>query len=236
MGPFYDGPFRRELRRKQEEFLQHMMKGHGALTLAVDRKTIELMEADLAKGQSAFEYLFQPNPFAVGAPAFRWGINTELLGEKMLIPAYRDKAGYEQQVARFKAYADQLRSNVDRAYKFIHDTGQSRELWVVRRNLPTKEVIERIAWALGNYLQSHATDDDVLRIRPQEALWKMLSEDRPDLQMMLRMATSLPNDIQAYTIERKAGAAGLVVLAQQALYTLFYALAVIGSAVSTLHA
>jgi hypothetical protein len=232
MGTIYLGPFRNELRKKQDELVRQMMQGHLAQSIAITRKTIELMEADLAKGSSAFEYLFQPNPFATGAPAFRWAINTELHAEQLLIPYYRDSAGYDRQVARFKAYADQLRSNVDKAYVMLYDTSQVRQKWIVRRNLPTKVVIERIATALQDYLANHEADDDVLRITPQEGLWRMLEEDRFDLQLMLRLAVDQPLDIQVYTIERKQEDAGLIALAEIALSTVIYDIPVIGNAVA----
>lgn len=234
MATIYLGPFRNELRKKQNELAQHMMKGFTAMQLAVDRKTIELMEADLAQGQSAFEYLFQPSSSAKGAPAFRWGIDTELLAEKKLLPSFRDSAGYDRQTARFKQYADQLRSNVDKPYKYFNITSHSVELWVIRRNLPTREVVRKVASELEYYIINHAADEDILRIWPQDAISKILSEDRIDLQMMLRLATSLPNEIQVYTIRQKDedADAGIVFVAQQALSTILYAIPFVGNAVA----
>lgn len=230
------GPFRNELRKKQEELREHLMKGHIALTLATDRKVIEKMEADLAKGQPAFEYLFEPDLLAVGSPAFRWRINAEYRALRLLIPSYRDEAGFERQVARFKARADQMRSDVDRAYTFIYDTGPAVELWKIRRNFPTKEVIERIAFALEDYIENHIIDWDILYIHPQDALWKMLKDDRPDLLIMYRLATDLPNDIEVYTIARKEQDPGLRGLAEFVVSTVIYSIPLVGNAVAAFEA
>lgn len=238
MGKVIDlGPFRDAQRKMQREFVQHLLKGHIALTLAADRVTLELMQADLDKGQVAFEHLFKPPlPGTTGSPAFRWKLNAELRARQILMPAYRDPVAYERQEKAFKTHADELRARVERAYKTIHDTKYSTELWVIRRNLPTKIVIGRIASALEDYLRLHQTDEDILRIRPDVAVWKMLDEDRRDLAVMLRLATQIPNDISEYTIRVKEPEPSLIGLVQFVVSTIIYAIPVIGNAVAAFEA
>src|SRR5258707_15830055 len=100
MGVIDLGPFRKALRNQQESFVKHFLQGHLALELAQDRVTIDLMQADLDKGQSAFEHFFKPDSFAVGTPAERWTVNTQLFALQKLLPAYRDKSGYDRQKVR----------------------------------------------------------------------------------------------------------------------------------------
>jgi hypothetical protein len=203
MSIFDLGPFRRELRIQQEAFETKLAQGRIPRELAIHRRMIERMQDDLIAGEKALKVYIQPDPHVPGSPEFRWRVAMEMTASRDIIPYERDRARYERVVKEFDDYANQLRGNVQKAYKFLHDTSLSREVWVVRHNAPTKMVMEKIADALIEWRESHEPDDDFFYVPAKVAILRLLEEDRPDLGVMLRLALSLPKDIETTVLEVK---------------------------------
>lgn len=201
MGIFDLGPFRRTLTTAQKELERAMAKAAGASTLAVLRTTVELMEADLRKGEAALK------PFTVsstgGTPANNWRVTSEIIAVRKLFPEIREPRQYASVVKEYEALAAQLKTNVQKTYRFLFENDFTREVWIVRRNLPTRQVIDRIALALDDYRQHHEPDDDFLFVLARQALDRMLTEDRLDLGIALRVASQIPNDIETFVLEEK---------------------------------
>lgn len=233
MGKIIDlGPFRRKFREKQKEFVAHLLKGHSAMTLAGDRVCLELMQADFDKGQEAFKPYATAPPGAIKDNALRWKVDCEILALHKISGNIRDPEAWKRQIDAFDKYAEELKARVDRPYKVIHDTSQKTELWVIRRNLPTRDVVYRIALALKSYVHDHDADEDILRVRPDVAVWTMLEEERKDLAVMLRLATQIPNDISTYTLRTKEPDTSLVTLAQTVVSTVISVIPIVGNAVA----
>lgn len=189
------GPFRRELRRREETFARDLARGQVPISLAHDRLTLEIMRDDLITGEPRFKPYQKPSPHVPGPPAFRWWVDCSTIAGQRLIPYERDPAGYERKVKEYDDFADQIRANVRKGYKVLHESSKVRQVWTVRHNLPTQQVIDRIALALPDYRRFHEPDADFLRVPVREGLMRMLDEDRIDLAVMLRLSLSLPLDI-----------------------------------------
>ena len=203
MGIFDLGPFRRALDAKQKELQAAMAKANSASSIALLRKTIELMEADLRQGEPALKPFTVPDPFNTAPPPDRWRVSSEMLALHKLYPAIRNPRQYDIVKNEYENLARQLKENVQKTYRFLYEDKVVKQVLVVRRNLPTRQVIEQIANALDDYRERHEPDDDFLYVIARQGLDRMLSEDRPDLAMALRLASQLPNDIETFVLAEK---------------------------------
>lgn len=208
------------------------MKGHLASSLAADRVCLELMQADFDAGEKAFEPYKKTPPGSIKDNALRWKVDCELLALHKIHASIRDPEKWDRQLAAFEKYAEDVKARVDAPYKVIHDTSQKTELWLIRRNVQTRDVVYRIALALKYYLREHEADEDILRLRPDVAVWRMLDEERKDLAVMLRLATQIPNDISTYTLRTKEPDASLVGLAQGVVSAVISVIPIVGNAVA----
>src|SRR5687767_3926120 len=116
MGILDLGPFRRELEKQQRAFARALVEGHLPQSVAAARVTVELMEADLAKGESALKTSAKPNPQVPGPPAFRWRRDAQHMALRKTMPSARDPQRYEKVVKEFDQYAAQLRANVQKSF------------------------------------------------------------------------------------------------------------------------
>lgn len=231
MGIFDLGPFRRALAAEQKALEFSMAQAVGAETLAVARTVVEFMEADLKKGEAALKSFTVPDPLNRSTPPDRWRVTCEHLAIHKLYPSVRNPRQYEHVKKAYDDLARQLKESVQKTYRFLYEDNVVRQVLMVRRNLPTRQVIDRIANALDDYRAHHESDDDFLLVPAHKGLDRMLTEDRPDLAMALRLASQIPNDIETFVLEEKERPTWMTVVSVAIGF-----IPIIGNAVATLEA
>jgi len=101
---------------------------------------------------------------------------------------------YKATVKTYQALADQIFANAT----YLVEVGfkiEGRYFDVYQRVNPVvKDIGAQIAYALRTYPLRHKYDDGFLDVRAEEALTRMLRDERPDLDAALRLANQLPRD------------------------------------------
>jgi hypothetical protein len=163
------------------------------------KKELEVMDASVRNAEvSTYRLLDGAEGDYPGAGVFRWHRNIRAEVYKLYWASQMDPDAYVRKMEEYARYWRRIANNHLRIIAFT-DPGDGYR-YVHRPNKLTIAVIASIEQELQHWFQLNYDYDRLARsIGPAHGLWSLL-EERRDLKVALRLAQTLPADVEKYHV------------------------------------
>ena len=197
-------PYQAEVDRAEAVLRARLRSGRAdSDRVAVARRTWEVMR-DLLRDHpgsvTVYEQFRSPNPLSLSAPQ-RWALASLKRANDEIFPHLaNDEAAeaYRRLHADYLDVAIAIVKSPDMRYRVVVDRQRGRS-YLYRENALFPEIMQVIASELMRWFESRPLDRAVLALGARAGVGLFL-EERPDSVMLLRIAQSLPLDVEVSSV------------------------------------
>jgi hypothetical protein len=224
------GPFRRIFRDTRDSLARELAEGNfRPLDIAIRRFQIAVMELQLRDSPN-FVTSFVDDPRTRYSAPEMWRRHVLGKAEELVMPSKRDPEKFRQKMDDYLQRGHQMILRVHAAARYY----TNHEVITIRENDAAKATITAIAHALQKSANFHQYDFDFLEVSVDAGVRRLLTSERLDLLIALRLATSVPGDVSVMPLPKPAQRPFFVAVIETAIsFIPFVGTAVMAYEVST---
>jgi len=187
-------PFKRKISDVQRQMETELARGDfNPYDIMIWRDAIDLATLQL-QDHPEIALSFKKQRAAGGTAEDRWLAWIVEQSVKFRDPSVGKPDDFRLRKTQYHALADRIFKNAENLVELGKLYQERYRLWIVKSHPMLKDVGAQIAYALRTYPDRHLYEDGFLDLTAEEAFSRLLKDERPDLNVALRLVAQLPGD------------------------------------------